>query len=97
MTNYTVRVELHYADNDDYEALHEEMSNENFRRTISIDGVKWELPTAEYSIVCDLTPHEILSKAQKAANKVQPEPEPSIIVTGSPSPRVFSGLKRAQE
>lgn len=97
MTNYTVRVELHYADNDDYESLHEEMSGVGFRRTISIDGVKWELPSAEYSIVSDLTPKEILSKAQEAANKVQPEPEPSILVTGSPIPRVFSGLDRAEE
>ncbi|POU00481.1 type V toxin-antitoxin system endoribonuclease antitoxin GhoS [Enterobacter cloacae complex sp. ECNIH14] len=97
MTNYTVRVELHYADNDDYEALHEKMDGMGFRRTISIDGVKWELPSAEYSIVSDLTPKEILTKAQEAANKVQPKPEPSILVTGSPIPRVFSGLERAKK
>ncbi|MGX9838109.1 hypothetical protein ACH32B_19290 [Enterobacter dykesii] len=95
MTNFTVRVELHYADADDYERLHAEMKAQGFYRTILIDDVRWELPTAEYSVVSDLTPEQVLSKAQAAANKVQPAPEPSILVTGSPTPRVFSGLNRA--
>lgn len=94
MTNYTVRVELHDADDNDYEKLHEEMRNQGFSRSIGIDGVRWKLPSAEYSMVEDLTPEQVLSKAQAAANKVQPVPEPSILVTGSPTPRVFSGLKK---
>ena len=94
MTNYTVRVELHDADDGDYEDLHKAMSAKGFSRSLSIDGVRWKLPSAEYSMVADITPQQVLSKAQAAANKVQPEPEPSILVTGSPKVRVFSGLER---
>lgn len=94
MTNYTVRVELHEADDsDDYERLHKQMRVQGFSRSLGIDGVRYQLPTAEYSMVSDLTAEEILTKAQTAANKVQPYPEPSILVTGSPTPRVFSGLE----
>lgn len=97
MTNYTVRVELHDADDsDDYEKLHKQMKIQGFSRTISINGVSYHLPTAEYSIVSNLTASVILGKAKSAANKVQPDPEPSILVTGSPSPRVFSGLDRVK-
>lgn len=52
MAQYTVRVELHRADSDDYESLHEYMGDEGFRRYItnSNDCVKYQLPTAEYNI-----------------------------------------------
>ncbi|MGC0994705.1 hypothetical protein [Pantoea agglomerans] len=95
MINYTVRVELHDADDpDDYENLHKRMKAQGFSRSLGIDGVRYKLPSAEYSMVSNLTPEEILIKAQKAANRVQPDPEPSILVTGSPTPRVFSGLEK---
>lgn len=95
MTNYTVRVELHDADDgNEYEELHEAMRLEGFSRSISIDGVRYKLPSAEYSMVSDLSGSEILSKAESAANSVQPDPKPSILVTASETPRIHSGLKR---
>lgn len=94
MTNYTVRVELHDADDGDYEELHKKMRAQGFSRYLNINGVHWKLPSAEYSIVGELTPEQVLIKAQTAANQVQPQPEPSILVTRSPTPRVFSGLKK---
>ncbi|UJD93765.1 hypothetical protein FS593_05390 [Lelliottia amnigena] len=95
MTNYTVRVELHDADSEDYENLHEEMRKQGFYKQINVDSGSYELPTAEYSKVSDdLSSTDILKKAQTAANKVKPKPEPSILVTGSTSVRVFSGLKK---
>lgn len=95
MTNYTVRVELHGADGgDEYEDLHEAMRLQGFSRSINIDNVRYKLPTAEYSIVSDISAHEVLRKAQAAANSVQPAPQPSILVTGSAYPRVHSGLRR---
>ena len=34
MTNYTVRIELHHADEGDYAMLHDEMENRGFVRWI---------------------------------------------------------------
>jgi hypothetical protein len=34
MNRFTTRVELHYADEDEYETLHEEMQRRGFSRTI---------------------------------------------------------------
>lgn len=96
MTNYTVRVELHDADNDDYENLHEEMKKEGFSKRIKTNDGTYELPTAEYSTVSDLKATDILSKAEAAANRVQSRPKPSILVTGQETPRIFSGLKKVK-
>ena len=47
MTSFTVRVELHDADDDDYSSLHRAMAEEGFVRWIKNgDGVKYRLPTA---------------------------------------------------
>jgi hypothetical protein len=51
MARFTVRVELHYADVDDYQRLHAAMERAGFTRTIAgTDGVKYWLPTAEYNV-----------------------------------------------
>lgn len=95
MTNYTVRVELHDAKGDDYEKLHKEMKVQGFSKRITIGGLTYELPTAEYSLRSDSTTKEaVLKKAETAANKVQPKPKPSILVTASTQSRAFSGLKQ---
>lgn len=95
MTNYTVRVELHDADDgNEYDELHEAMRLKGFSRSININGNRYKLPSAEYSMVSDLSGTEILKKAEAAANSVQPTPKPSILVTGSDNPRLHSGLKR---
>lgn len=96
MTNYTVRVELHDAESDDYENLHEEMRKEGFSKRIRTNDGTYELPTAEYSMVSTLKSPDILSKAEAAANRVQPWPKPSILVTGQENPRIFSGLKKVK-
>lgn len=51
MAKYLVRVELHAASWDDYEALHAEMADRGFGREITGDnGRSYKLPTAEYVI-----------------------------------------------
>lgn len=51
MANYLVRVELHGATWDSYEALHAEMAARGFSREITGDnGLSYQLPTAEYVI-----------------------------------------------
>ena len=52
VARYTVRVELHKANSDDYDNLHGFMEQEDFIRYIvnGNDGLKYRLPTAEYNI-----------------------------------------------
>jgi hypothetical protein len=52
MASFITRVELHSATHSDYETLHSEMGREGFLRTIVSDqGVRYHLPTAEYSYI----------------------------------------------
>lgn len=94
MTSYTVRVELHGADDDDYTNLHTAMEEEGFVRWIAgSDGNKDRLPTAEYNLANSTADRaEVLRRARSAANSVKSEPTPWIIVTQSAG-RSWSGLK----
>jgi hypothetical protein len=70
MARYTVRVELHKADNDDYESLHEYMEEEGFLRYIvDNDGHKWRLPTAEYNSASKSDKYVVLGRAKRAASR----------------------------
>lgn len=96
--SYTVRVELHEADDDDYESLHAAMEKEGFVRWVkSSDGPKRRLPTAEYNMQSsELDREAVLARAQSAANSVKPTPTPWVLVTESAG-RSWSGLKREEE
>ncbi|EKW0740513.1 Uncharacterised protein [Citrobacter freundii] len=97
MTSYTVRVELHDAEGSDYDDLHEEMAKQGFSKTILLNGVEHDLPTAEYSLIENgTTASAVLKKANTAAQKVQSEPKPSIIVTETEKPRMTSGLTKSK-
>lgn len=70
MARYTVRVELHKANSDDYETLHEYMKQEGFLRYITDeDGAKHQLPTAEYNISSKGDKRTVLNKAKQAASR----------------------------
>ena len=65
---FTVRVELHDADGDDYEELHTYMEEEGFvRYIVTTNNVKLQLPTAEYSIQIAGDKDDVLGKAKTAA------------------------------
>jgi hypothetical protein len=70
MPRFITRVELHYADKDDYETLHPAMEGEGFSQTIRSDeGVVYHLPTAEYDRQGgNLTRNDVLESAKKAAS-----------------------------
>ena len=69
MAQFTVRVELHRANQDDYDALHSAMEEEGFSRQIkSDDGTRYHLPTAEYNRTSNKTRPEILDSAAAAAS-----------------------------
>jgi hypothetical protein len=94
MTNYTIRVELHGADENDYEALHTAMQAEGFVRWIKDqDGNKLRLPTAEYNLPdSELTRVQVLGLTKRAAETAKARPTPWILVTQSGG-RTWSGLK----
>ncbi|QNQ19407.1 type V toxin-antitoxin system endoribonuclease antitoxin GhoS [Kosakonia sp. SMBL-WEM22] len=97
MTSYTVRVELHDADGSDYDDLHDEMAKQGFSKTIFLNGVEHDLPTAEYSLIeKGTTSKAVLNRAVAAAKAVQPTPKPSIVVTETEKPRMTSGLPKTK-
>ncbi|GBR35570.1 type V toxin-antitoxin system endoribonuclease antitoxin GhoS [Gluconobacter kondonii] len=71
MPRFTVRVELHNAQPQDYELLHEEMLKFHFKRTIEgTDGTIYKLPTAEYNIISADTGEEVRSNAFQATKNI---------------------------
>ncbi|GAB6847075.1 hypothetical protein [Paraburkholderia kururiensis] len=95
--NYTVRVELHGVkhDSEKYAELHDEMSKQGFRRNLSINGVSYRLPTAEYSRVSSDTKEQILGKAKTAARAVMgSDSKYSVLVTGDKNPRAHHNLEK---
>ena len=98
MTSYTVRIELHNADEDDYSSLHEAMEGKGFVRWIAgRNGSRSRLPTAEYNLAdTTLDRSEVLDRARTTANSVKPQPTPWIYVTQSAG-RTWSGLDPWEE
>ncbi|HVB16639.1 MAG TPA: hypothetical protein VNF04_08915 [Stellaceae bacterium] len=90
MAIFTTRVELHGADEDDYETLHAEMKARRFTQTISASGKTYQLPTAEYNYRGNVTKHDVLNKAKAAASKTNRTY--SILVTQS-NGRTWTGLR----
>lgn len=69
MSIFTVRVELHDANWQDYDNLHKRMAAAGFHRTITADsGTKYHLPTAEYDIDGNYTRQGVLDAACRAAD-----------------------------
>jgi hypothetical protein len=93
MKAFTVRVELHKAGNIEsfYETLHAEMKTAGFSKTISKNGQKLKLPTAEYNLEGNFEPKVVLEKAKTAAGKVGLEF--SVLVTPTESERESYNLK----
>ena len=69
MAQFTVRVELHQAQWDDYENLHSAMEQRGFSRLITADdGITYQLPLAEYNTTGNLTSSQVRDAARAAAN-----------------------------
>ena len=68
MAHYTTRVELHDAEEEDYETLHEAMEDRGFTRTIKRrDGTTYKLPSEEYNYEGEIKIGEVLEDAKSAA------------------------------
>jgi len=59
MALHTVRVELHGGTDEEYKNLRKSMREAGFLRTISKNGSKYELPTAEYRLQSKKTTKEV--------------------------------------
>ena len=71
MADFTVRVELHGAEWEDYDILHEEMEAQGFSRTIRGEsGDLFELPPAEFTFEPRRFPAEQLID-EEAAQRVE--------------------------
>jgi len=93
MTRFTTRVELHNADSDDYERLHDAMKAKGFSRLITdSEGKKYHLPTAEYNYDGNLELQAVLDRAKSAADTTGLKH--SILTTESAGRR-WSNLKSA--
>ena len=68
MNVFITRVELHGAQEGDYEVLHAAMANAGFHRIMNQDGVSYYLPTAEYIVHSSLSAEGVRDVAIQAAN-----------------------------
>lgn len=92
MAAFTTRVELHRADDDDYEVLHAAMERRGFSRQITSDGGKtYHLPTAEYNYSGSKTRDQVLDLARAAASETNRKR--AVLVTES-NGRSWSGLEQ---
>lgn len=70
MADFTVRVELHGAPCEDYDALRVEMKAEGFAATVlGSGGATYDLPTGEYACYGELTRQQVLARARRAADR----------------------------
>jgi hypothetical protein len=93
MTGFTTRVELHDADDDDYENLHDAMEARGFTRNIEgSSGTVYKLPPAEYNYEGNVTKKQVLEKAEKAAETTGLKY--SVLVTES-NGRTWNHLEKA--
>jgi hypothetical protein len=93
MANFTVRVELLDARDEDYENLHKFMAAEGFTRAIKFGDVVYKLPPAEYSKIEDYTVDDVLQSAKRAAAKTGKRHR--ILVTKSTESGGFYNLEKA--
>jgi hypothetical protein len=94
MDRFTVRVQLHGADEGDdaYDTLHAQMKKRGFVRTIDgSDSTSYDLPWGSYNYVGERTIEQVLDRAKDAASTTGYKA--GILVTEGA--RKWHGLKHA--
>lgn len=81
MAKFTVRVEMHNADSEDYDKLHKKMEAKGYSREISSNGKTFQLPSAEYICEKNLEVTAVRDEVKDIAKTVKPSP--NILVTKS--------------
>jgi len=94
MAQFTVRIELHDVQYENYQTLHAAMERQGFCRLItSDDGRTYHLPWAEYSGEGNLTSAQVRDIARVAADSTGRRN--SVLVTEANS-RAWIGLAEAR-
>lgn len=84
MTWYAIRIELHNANAEDYQTLHDILDVVEIVRTITSDqGTEYQLPTGMYFTESDRNIDEILSLVKNLAAVARPNPEVFVVETSS--------------
>lgn len=93
MADFTVRVDVHGAPWEDYDALRVEMEAEGVAATVAgSGGATYYLPTGEYACAGELTRQHVLARARRAADRTGCSY--AVLVTES-SGRAWCGLDPA--
>jgi len=91
MSRFTVRVELHAANEADYQRLHTAMANQGFSRVIAgSDGKSYHLPTAEYDYTSTDSVSDVRDRAHAVASNVKQKPA----VLATEGARAWQGLQQ---
>jgi hypothetical protein len=92
MAHYTTRVELHDANEKDYQTLHAAMEELGFTSNImGHDGATYKMPSAEYNYEGEIPIDTVLDKAKYAAETTDLECE---ILVSEVSRRKWHGLQK---
>ena len=67
--DFTIRVELHGAEWEDYDALRGEMEADGFAATVRGRGGAYELPAGEYALTGDFALAQVIARARRAADR----------------------------
>lgn len=71
MARYTIRIELHDAEWEQYEAMYEHLEAQGIIDIIEGgDGVRYKMPPAEYNYDGKATREQVLDMARSSASKV---------------------------
>lgn len=90
MSSFTTRVELHDANEANYQQLQEYMEEEGFANIIATrGGDAFKLPPAEYNFVGNVNRIRVLEKAKSAASRTGKKH--AVFVTESAG-RIWDGL-----
>jgi hypothetical protein len=93
MARYTIRIELHDATWDEYEAMYEYLEAQGITDIItSSDGARYKMPPAEYNYEGNATRAQVLDMAKASAAKVVRSY--AVLVTESAG-RTWHGLAKA--
>jgi hypothetical protein len=93
MPEFTVRVEVHGAAWEDYDALRVEMETDGFSSAVrGSGGTAYELPIGEYAFCADWTRQQVLERARRV---VERGGYPCAVLVTESAGRAWCGLDPA--
>ena len=97
MPHYTIRVELFDSNEGDYLLLNRYMKETGFDREVTIEGVRCELPAAEYSYVGRISFDRVFQTAIYTAELIGRQCKVLVTKSNGPSQMYNSLIEKAQQ